>query len=101
MATERLSARAEGAPLEDYDPALYALLTSRLVDTLTSVYLKSPDVAKQLAETVRWSVERDEKGLWMTMTLPDGTYSAVGGEWTGDDKALLPYVDDLALTLNG
>ena len=29
---------------------------------------------------MRWNVESDE-GLWLTMTFPDGTYSAVGGDW--------------------
>src|SRR3954466_5566092 len=77
----RMSRRPEGLPLGEYDAALLARLTGRLTTTLTGTLHQSPSVAAALASQVRWTVERDENGLWMTMTFPDGTYSAVGGEW--------------------
>lgn len=58
-------------------------------------------MAAKLASQVRWSVESDDQGLWLTMTFPDGTYSAVCGEWPDEPDSLLWYVDDVAYKLAG
>jgi hypothetical protein len=78
-----------------------SLLTARLATTLTTTLRQSPSAAAALASQVSWTVERDHDGLWMTMTFPDGTYSAVGGEWPEEPDSLLSYVDDVAYELAG
>jgi hypothetical protein len=78
-----------------------SLLTARLATTLTTTLHQSPSASAALASQVSWTVERDHDGLWMTMTFPDGTYSAVGGEWPEEPDSLLWYVDDVAYKLAG
>jgi hypothetical protein len=97
----RISQRPEGQPLGEYDAALMSRLTSRLMTTLTGTLHQSASVATELAGQVRWTVESDDRGLWMTMTFPDGTYLAVGGEWPEEHDSLLWYVDDAAYRLAG
>lgn len=96
-----MSKRPEGLPLLDYDAALLSRLTAQLATTLTTTLHKPPSVAAALSGQVRWTVERDDHGLWMTMAFPDGTYSAVGGEWPTEPDSLLWYVDDVAYRLTG
>jgi hypothetical protein len=95
----RMSKRPEGLPLVEHDSALLSRLTARLATTLTTTLHKAPSVAAALASEVSWTVERDDDGLWLTMTFPDGTFSAVGGEWPDDHDSLLSYVDDVARKL--
>jgi hypothetical protein len=101
MKDARLSHRSAGVPLSEYDAALMSRLSTRLLTTLTDTLHQSPTTADELARQVRWSVESDDRGLWMTMTLPDGTFKAVGGEWPQEPDSLLWYVDDLAYGLAG
>jgi hypothetical protein len=96
-----MSQRPVGVPLSEYDAALMARLSARLLTTLTDTLHQSPTRANELARQVRWSVASHDRGLWMTMTLPDGTYKAVGGEWPGEPQSLLWYVDDMAYALAG
>jgi hypothetical protein len=96
-----MSGRRDGLPLAEYDPALLSRLAARLMTTLTTTLHTSSSVAEALAAEVRWTVERDVDGLWMTMTFPDGTFSAVGGEWPDEHDSLLWYVDDVAYKLAG
>jgi hypothetical protein len=96
-----MSQAAGGVPLAHYDAALMSRLSARLLTTLTDTLHQSASTATELASQVVWTVESDDRGLWMTMTLPDGIVRAVGGEWPDEPDSLLWYVDDVAYGLAG